>query len=312
MFQICTYYNPWVMKLLTGTSHPSLSQKISEILKASINPHLISRFADGEIRVEIRENVKNDHVVLIQSTCPPVNENMMELFVLLDALKQAYVRQITVIIPYLGYSRQDRKTTEGSPVSAQLMARLLKEAGVDQAIFLDLHSQVVENFFEIPVKHFSAIPLLAKEWQKQYSHFKDITCVSPDAGGLKRTQVFSEILKVNVACIHKERSQPNQAQAIKLDGKVGKNAIIVDDMIDTAGTLCAAVDNLIQNGAQNVFVAVVHGLFSPPAIERIEQSPVKEIWVTDSVALNQEAQRCNKIKVVSVAGLLAQICTDIE
>ena len=300
------------MQLLTGTSHPNLSQKISEILKISITPHLISRFADGEIRVEIRENITHDHVVLIQSTCPPVNENMMELFILLDALKQAQVRHITVVVPYLGYSRQDRQTTAGSPISAQLMARFLQEAGADQAVFLDLHSQSVESFFEIPVKHFSAVPFLAEEWQKKHSRLTDITCVSPDVGGLKRAQVFSQVIQADVACIHKERKQPNQAQAIKLDGKVGKNAIIVDDMIDTAGTLCAAIDNLIQNGAQNIFVASVHGLFSPPAIQRIEQSPVKEIWVTDSVALNQEAQSCEKIKVVSVADLLAQACIDMN
>ena len=294
------------MKLLTGTSYLSLPKKISEILKVPLIPCLVSRFADGEIRVEIHENIKNDHVVLIQSTCPPVNENMMELFLLLDALKQASVRRMTVVIPYFGYSRQDRKTTEGSPISAQLMARFLQEAGADQAVFLDLHSPFIEDYFKIPIKHFSAVPLLAEEWQKQHPHLEDITCVSPDAGGLKRTQMFSEIVKADTACIHKERSQPNQAQAIKLDGKVGKNAVIIDDMIDTAGTLCTAVDNLIQNGAKNVFVSVVHGLFSPPAIERIEQSPIKEVWVTDSTALNPEAQRCKKIKVVSTAGLLAQ------
>ena len=300
------------MKLLAGTSHPTLSQEISQILKISVVSHLISRFADGETRVEIHESVKNNSVVLIQSTCPPVNDNMMELFILLDALKQAQARHITVLIPYLGYSRQDRKTKESSPVSAHLMIRFLQTAGADQAILLDLHSQSVENFFEIPVKHLSAVPLLAKEWRKKNSHLTDVTCISPDAGGLKRAQMFSEIIKADLACIHKERSQPNQAQAIKLEGKVGKNAIIIDDMVDTAGTLCTAVDNLIQNGAENIFVSAVHGLFSSPAIQRIEQSPVKEIWVTDSVVLSSSAQRCKKIKVVSTAGLLAQACTQVS
>lgn len=300
------------MKLLTGTSHPVLSKKIIEILKLPAVSHLTSRFADGEIRVEIHDSVKNDSIILIQSTCPPVNENMMELFILLDALKQAQARHVAVVIPYLGYSRQDRKTTTGSPVSAQLMAHFLQTAGADQAVFLDLHSSVIESFFKIPFKHLSAVPFLAEEWKKKHSHMTDITCVSPDVGGLKRAQVFSQVIKGNVACIHKERSQPNQAQAIKLDGKIGKNAIIIDDMIDTAGTLCTAIDNLIQNGAQNIFVASVHGLFSLPAIQRIEKSPVKEIWVTDSVALNQEAQSCKKIKVVSVAGLLADACREIK
>ncbi|MDE0151656.1 MAG: ribose-phosphate diphosphokinase [Bdellovibrionales bacterium] len=297
------------MKLLAGTSHPLLSEEISRILKISVVPSIISRFADGEVRVEINENIKNHSVVLIQSTCPPVNENMMELFVLLDALKQAQAREITVVIPYFGYSRQDRKTKEGSPVSAHLMAHLLKTAGADRAVLLDLHSQSVENFFKIPIKHLSAVPLLAREWRKKNSHLSDVTCISPDAGGLKRAKVFSEIIEADLACIHKERSQPNQAQAIKLEGKVGKNAIIIDDMVDTAGTLCTAVDNLIQNGAENIFVSAVHGLFSSPAIQRIEQSPVKEIWVTDSVALSSSAQRCKKIKVVSTAGLLVQACT---
>ena len=300
------------MKLLAGTSHPAFSKKISEALKVPVIPHLISRFSDGEIRVEIHENIKNNSLVLIQSVCPPVNENIMELFILLNALKQAQACKVTVVIPYLGYSRQDRKTTEGSPVSAQLMIHFLREAGADQAVLLDLHSESVENFFEIPVKHISAIPLLARQWQKHYSHLTDTTCVSPDRGGLKRTRVFSEIIKADLACVHKERNQPNQVRAVKLDGKVGKNAIIVDDMIDTAGTLCATVDNLIQNGAENVFVTSVHGIFSPPAIQRIEQSPVKEIWVTDSVALNSSAQSCKKIKMVSTAALMAQACKEMN
>lgn len=300
------------MKLLAGTSHPSLSKKISEILKIPVIPHLISRFADGEIRAEIHEDIKNESIVLIQSTCPPVNENMMELFVLLDTVKQAQARQITVMIPYLGYSRQDRKTREGSPISAQLMARFLKQAGTDQAVLLDLHSESVKNFFEIPVQHISAVPLLAEEWKKKNSHLTDITCVSPDQGGLKRTGVFAEIIGADTACIHKERSRPNQAQAVKLEGKVRKNAVIVDDMMDTAGTLCTAVDNLIQNGAENVFAVSVHGLFSPPAVQRIEQSSVKEIWVTDSTVLNASAQGCKKIKVMETAGLLAQTCKDIK
>ena len=297
---------------MTGTSHPNLSKKISEILNIPSAVHLISRFADGEIRVEIHENIKNESIILIQSVCPPVNENMMELFILLDALKQSQARKVVVVIPYLGYSRQDRKTTEGSPISSQLMIRFLKQAGADQAVLLDLHSSAVENFFEIPLTPLSAIPLLAEEWKKQHSSLKDITCISPDQGGLKRTRVFAEIIHASVACIYKERSQPNQAQAIRLDGKVKKNAVIVDDMIDTAGTLCTAIDNLIQNGAENIFVASVHGLFSPPAIQRIEQSPVKEVWVTDSTALSSSVQNCKKIKVVSTAELLAQACKDVE
>ena len=294
------------MKLLTGSSHPSLSQKISEILNVPLTPRMVSRFADGEIRVEVHENIKKEHVVLIQSTGPPVNENMMELFVLLSALKQAEARKITVVIPYFGYSRQDRKTAEGTPVSAQLMAHCLQTAGAGQAVFVDLHSPHIEKYFNIPVEHLSAVSLLAEEWQKHHSKLEDITCISPDAGGLKRVQVFAEIVKADTACIHKERSRPNQARAVRLEGRVGKNAVIVDDMIDTAGTLCAGVDKLIQNGAESVFAAASHGLFSPPAIERIEQSPIKEIWVTDSTVLSLEAQKCGKIKAVSTADLLTE------
>ena len=300
------------MKLITGSSHPKLSKKISGILSLPIASHLISRFADGEIRVEIHENIKNESIILVQSVCPPVNENMMELFILLDALKQSQARKIVVVIPYLAYSRQDRKTTEGTPISSQLMIRFLKQAGADQAVLLDLHSSAVENFFEIPLKHLSAIPLLAKEWKKQHPSLTDMTCISPDQGGLKRTRVFAEIIDADMACVHKERSQPNQVQAVKLDGKIRKNAIIVDDMIDTAGTLCTVVDKLIQNGAESVFVAAVHGLFSPPAIQRIEQSPVKEVWVTDSTALSPSAQNCEKIKVMGTAELLAQACKEID
>ena len=300
------------MKLITGTSHPHLAKKVSEILNIPSVDCLISRFADGEIRVEIHENIKNESIVLIQSVCPPVNENMIELFILLDALKQSQARKVIVVIPYLGYSRQDRKTTEGSPISSQLMVRFLQQAGADQAVLLDLHSESVESFFEIPLNLLSALPLLAEEWKKQHPSLTEVTCVSPDQGGLKRTRVFADKVHADLACIHKERNSPNQIQAVHLDGKIKKNAIIVDDMIDTAGTLCAVVDNLIQNGAESVFVASVHGLFSPPAVQRIKRSPVKEVWVTDSTALSSSAQNCEKIRVVSTAELLAQACKEIN
>ena len=293
------------MKIISGTTHPDLSQKILSLGNFTPLSCLISKFSDGEIRVEIHENVENCPVVLIQSTGPPVNENYMELFILLDALKRAGAREVTVVFPYFGYSRQDRKTSPGSPISGGLMASLCEQAGASQAVILDIHSEKIQNFFKIPVHHVSAIKMLAERWPDTEKN--QTVCVSPDKGGLKRAEVFSKILGGEAAYIVKERPTPGKAQALSLEGNVqGKNAILVDDIIDTAGTLITAVDKLLQNGAKSVSAVAVHGLLSPPAVERLEKSPIKEIWITDSLALNHQAKKCSKIKIVSAAHLLVQ------
>ena len=292
------------MKKLIGA--PSLLlEQISKKSQIPILNHLFSQFADGECRIEIHEDIENQHILVIQSTCPPVNQNYMELFVLLDALKHACAKKVTLLLTYMGYSRQDRKLIPHSPISASCMAQLCSEAGACEVILIDPHSEVIQDFFNIPVQSISALNALAQEWKNQYPSLKAV-CVSPDAGGLKRTKNFAQAIECSkIASIKKERSRPNQAQALELIGDVSnQNVILVDDMIDTAGTLCTAVDNLVKNGAKNIFVVAVHGIFSSPAIERIKKSAVQEIWVTNSTILSKQAGECQKIKQIDISSWL--------
>ncbi len=294
------------MKRLIGT--PSLLlQKISEQSQIPILKHLHSQFADGECRVEIHEDTENQHIFVIQSTCPPVNQHYMELFILLDALKHTHTKKVTVLLTYMGYSRQDRKLMPHSPISASCMAQLCSTAGASEVILIDPHSKVISDFFDIPVQSLSALDTLAQEWKTHHPSLK-VVCVSPDKGGLERTKNFAQSIgDSKIASIKKERARPNEAQAIELKGDVhNQNVILVDDMIDTAGTLCTAVDNLVKNGAKDIFVVAVHGLFSPPAIERIEKSPLREIWVTNSTILSKQAKECQKIKQIDISSWLAQ------
>ena len=261
------------MKKLLGT--PSeLLQSISKQGKLPVVKHLLSQFADGECRVEIHEDITKDHIFVVQSTCPPVNQHYMELFLLLDALKQAKAKKVSLLLTYMGYSRQDRKLMPSSPISAAKMAQFCSQAGADEVLLLDPHSQANLDFFDIPTRPLSALNTLAQKWKEQNPSL-EVVCVSPDAGGLERTKQFAKLIGCSsLASIKKERARPNEAQALGLTGDVkDKTVILVDDMIDTAGTLCTAVDNLLKNGAKNTFVIAVHGLFSPPAIERIEKKP---------------------------------------
>ena len=290
---------------LSGGSHFELAKKISSLCSMPLVSYTAQKFADGEFHIEIQESVQNAHIYLFQSTCPPVNDHYMELFLLLDALKRENPAKINLIMPYYGYSRQDRRTSQGQPVSAQCIAFLLQQLGVNQAFFLDIHSSKILNFFNIPVQNISAHTLIAQKWNQLFSR-QTAVCVSPDAGGRERVQLFAKLTKNQTAWIQKERTLPNQAQAMNLNGDVrNKNAVILDDMIDTAGTLCTAVDKLIENGAKDIFVIATHGLFSGPALSRIEKSPIQQVWVTDSVLLKPEALNCRKIKVFSCAELFS-------
>ena len=294
------------MKKLIGTSS-ELLQSISKQGKIPVVKHLLSQFADGESRVEIHEDIKKDHIFVVQSTCPPVNQHYMELFLLLDALKQAKAKKVSLLLTYMGYSRQDRKLMPTSPISAALVAQFCSRAGADEVFLLDPHSQANLDFFDIPVRSLSALHTLAQKWKKQNPSL-DVVCVSPDAGGLERVKKFAELIGCSsIASIKKERARPNEAQAIGLTGDVkNKTVILVDDMIDTAGTLCTAAESLLQNGAKDIFVIAVHGLFSPPAVERIEKNPLSEIWVTNSIILSKQAKECQKIKTVDITEWLAQ------
>ena len=295
------------IKIFSGTSNLEFSKKVAAAAKVNLGKSEITRFADGEIQVEIHESVRGDSVFIIQSTCPPVNQNYMELFIILDAFKRASPRQVTAVIPYYGYARQDRKVAPRAPISAKCMADLLTAAGATRVVCMDLHATQIQGFFNCPVDHLFAIPTLALEWKKRFGTGTDFVVVSPDAGGVERTRVFAKKVGYSMAIIDKRRSGPNEAKALHVIGDVkDKTAIIVDDMIDTAGTLVQTVDSLIKNGAKKVFAAATHAVLSGPAVQRVKESGMEKILVTDTIPLSDEAKACGKMEVISVAPMVAE------
>ena len=295
------------MKIFSGSSNPFFADSVAKSLDAKLGNLAISRFADGEIFVQIKENVRGLHTFVIQSTCPPVNENYMELFLILDALKRASAQEITLVMPYYGYSRQDRKSAPRVPISAKCVADMLAVAGVDRLLVVDLHSPQIQGFFNLPVDNLFAAPVLAQSWQELHSS-NDLVIVSPDAGGAERARFFAKKINgASVAMIDKRRQEHNKAKALNLIGDVkGKTALILDDMIDTAGTLCEASQKLMDFGAKEVMALATHPLFSGPAIQNIKKSCLKEVLVTNTIPLNNEAIKCKKIRTVSLAPLVAE------
>jgi len=295
------------LKIFAGNSNPDLAKKIATDVGVELGYCQISSFADGEIQVEIHESVRGQDVFIIQSTCPPGNQNYMELFIMMDAFRRASANSINVVIPYYGYARQDRKVAPRAPISAKLMADLLTTAGADRVVAVDLHAAQIQGFFNKPVDHLFAIPTLARNWRETHGTGTDFVAVSPDAGGVERTRAFAKRIECPLAIIDKRRSGPNEAKAYHLIGDVtGKTAIIIDDMIDTAGTLTQAVDSLYKNGAKRVFAVATHPVFSGPAITRLVESPIEKVLVTDTIPLSEAARKSGKIEVVSVAPLLAE------
>jgi len=295
------------LKIFTGNSHPQLAKKVAEAAGVELGYSQVSSFADGEVQIEIHESVRGQNVFVIQSTCPPVNQSYMELFIMVDALKRASAAQITAVIPYFGYARQDRKVAPRAPISAKLMADLLTTSGVDRVVSVDLHATQIQGFFDGPVDHLFAIPTLARAWREQFGTGSSFVAVSPDAGGVERTRAFAKRIESSLAIIDKRRSGPNEAKALHLIGDVAnKTAVIIDDMIDTAGTLTQGVDSLVKNGAKRVFAVATHPVLSGPAIARIKESPIEKVWVTDTIPLSEAAIACGKFEVVSVAPLLAE------
>ena len=295
------------MKVFSGSSNPLFASDTAKCLNTKLGNIEISRFADGEIFVQIKENVRGLHVFVIQSTCPPVNENYMEMFLILDALKRASAQEITLVMPYYGYSRQDRKSAPRVPISAKCVADMIAVAGANRLLVVNLHSPQIQGFFNIPVDNLFASPVLAQSWQKTHSE-RDIVVVSPDAGGAERTRAFAKkIDNASVAMIDKRRQEHNKVKALNLIGDVkNKTALILDDMIDTAGTLCEASAILLESGAKEVMALATHPLFSKSAVERIEKSPIKEVLVTDTIPLHPSVKECKKIQVVSLAPLVAE------
>lgn len=295
------------LKVFSGNSNIEFAKRVAKEAGVELGHCDIGRFADGEVQVEIHESVRGCSVFLIQSTPPPVNENYMELFMILDALKRASAREITLVMPYYGYARQDRKVAPRAPISAKCVAELCQTAGADRLVVVDLHSSQIQGFFNGPVDHLFGIPTLARAWRERMGHGEEFVCVSPDAGGVERARAFAKRIECSIAIIDKRRTGPNEAKAYHLIGDVtGKTAIILDDMIDTAGTLTQAVDSLLNNGAKRVFAVATHPILSGPAISRLEESGVEKVWVTDTVPLKENAKACKKFEVISVAPLVAE------
>lgn len=299
--------------VFSGNSNPELAKKIADSLGTHLGDIDIRRFSDGEIFAEIKESVRGCDVFVIQSTCPPVNENLMELLVVVDALKRASVGNITAIIPYYGYARQDRKVAPRTPITAKLVADLYSIAGIGRLVSMDLHSGQIQGFFNIPFDNLFARPVLLDKIREQLQSRGDMVIVSPDAGGMERARAYAKKLDSFVAMIDKRRSGPNVAKAMNLVGDVqDKYALILDDMVDTAGTLTEAAVTIMEEGAKEVWAACVHPVLSGPAIERIEKSPITKLITTDTVPLNEKAAKCSKIEVVSTGHLFGQAITRIH
>lgn len=295
------------LKIFTGNANPELAKKVAEEMGVPLSPTKISTFADGEIQVEIHESVRGKDVFVVQSTCPPVNQNAMELFIMMDALKRASAKSITAVVPYYGYARQDRKVAPRAPISAKLVADLLVTSGASRVVSIDLHAPQIQGFFNVPVDHLFATPTLARYWREKMGTGDEFVTVSPDAGGVERSRAFAKRIDASLAIIDKRRSGPNEAKALHLIGDVkDKTAVIIDDMIDTAGTLTQAVDSLMKNGAKRVFAVASHPVLSGPAVARLVESPIEKVLVTDSIPLSEAAKRSGKIEVISVAPVLAE------
>jgi len=292
-------------KIFTGNATPELAQQICAYLGQPIGEAKVIKFSDGEIQVEILENVRRRDVFIIQSTCAPVNDNLMELLLMVDALKRSAASHITAVIPYFGYARQDKKVAPRVPISAKLVADLLTQAGIEKIITLDLHAGQIQGFFDIPVDNLFAAPVILKHIQSRYKH--DVVIVSPDAGGVERARAFAKRLDAGLAIIDKRRSAPNKAKAMAVIGDVkDKTAIILDDMIDTAGTLIEAASAIAEQGAREVNACCVHPVLSGPAVDRIKGSVLKNVIVTDSIPLTKEASAVETIKVLPIADLVGE------
>ena len=291
--------------IFTGNSNPDLASKICAYLDRPLCGALVKRFSDGEIQIEIEENVRTKDVFIIQSTCDPVNDNLVELLLMVDALKRASARRITAVIPYYGYARQDKKVAPRVPISAKLVADLLTSAGATRVITMDLHAGQIQGFFDIPVDNLYAAPVLLEYIKRHFN--SDLVIVSPDAGGVERARAFAKRLNAGLAIVDKRRSAPNQARAMAVIGDVeGKTVIIQDDMIDTAGTLTEAVKAITAKGAREVHACCAHPVLSGPAVDRIMSSPITSVVCTDTIPLKDNAAACEKIKVLSISGLVGE------
>jgi ribose-phosphate pyrophosphokinase len=291
--------------IFAGNSNPDLADKICDYLDLPLGGATVSTFSDGEIQIEINENVRGRDVFVIQSTCAPVNDNLVELLLMVDALKRSSARRITAVLPYFGYARQDKKVAPRVPISAKLVANMLTVAGAKRVITMDLHAGQIQGFFDIPVDNIFAAPVLIEHIRDNFN--ANLTIVSPDAGGVERARAFAKRLNADLAIIDKRRSAPNQAKAMAVIGDVtDKIAVILDDMADTAGTLTEAVEAIQKAGAREIHACCAHAVLSGPAIDRINESSLKSLVVTDTIPAGDKAAACDKIVVLSISELVGE------
>jgi ribose-phosphate pyrophosphokinase len=299
------------LKVFSGTANPCLAEEICASLGLALGDLMLETFSDGEVYLQFQENVRGADLFLIQPTCRPVDHNLVELFLMIDAAKRASADRITAVLPYYGYARQDRKDKPRVAISAKLVASLLERAGADRIIALDLHAAQIQGFFDVPVDHLFSAPVMIEYFKPL--EVPDLTVVSPDPGGVERARAFAKRLNAPLAIIDKRREKPNVAEVMNVVGEVeGRNCLMVDDLIDTAGTLVKGAEALLQQGARSVSACATHAVLSGPAVERIEDSPLQEVVFTNSIPLSEEARRSSKIKSLSVAPLLARAIQSIH
>jgi len=299
------------LKLFGGSSNPTLTEEIAKSLNVPLGEAKLGRFADSEVEFQITENVRGADVFVVQPTAPPVNEHLVEMLVMIDAFKRASAGRITAVLPYYGYARQDRKDRPRVPITAKLVADLLSKAGTHRVITMDLHVGQIQGFFDIPVDHLFAAPVMLDHVSSM--NLEPLVIVSPDAGGVERARAYAKRLKVALAVMDKRRGENHEIETIHVIGDVaGKSALIVDDMVDSAGTLVRAVDALLEAGAKRVLAACTHPVFSPPAIERINASPIDKVIVSNTIPLRPDAASCDKIEVLSVAKILGQAIQSVH
>jgi ribose-phosphate pyrophosphokinase len=292
------------MLLFSGNANRALSESISSILDLPLCLGIVGKFSDGETRVEIESNIRGRDVFILQSTCPPANQNIMEALIMADACRRASAQRITLVCPYFGYARQERKSAPRTPITAKLIADLMTVSGIDRVLTMDLHTAAIQGFFNIPVDHLFAKPAFAPHFVDKMDN---LMVISPDAGGVERARAYAKMLNCEMAIVDKRRDRPNEAEVRRIIGDVkGKRCLIIDDIVDTAGSLTKASDALIECGAISVSAAIVHPVLSGPAIERIQKSSLSELVVTDTIPLSEEAKKCGKIVQLSVAELLAK------
>ena len=294
------------MKILTGNSNKLLSEKISKYLKNKLVNSSIRKFSDGEIYIEINENIRGNSIFIIQSISSPANDNLMELLLCIDALKRSSAKNITAVIPYFGYARQDRKVVPRTSISAKLVSNLITKAGADRVVTVDLHAGQIQGFFDIPVDNLFSTPIFSRHIKKKIKK-KNLICVAPDVGGVERTRALGRKLDVGLAIIDKRRPAPGKSQVMNVIGNVkGKTCIIVDDIIDSGGTIVNAADALIKRGATEVHVYVTHGVLSGEAVEKIKRSRIKNLVITDTIDNSHKLKKAKNIEVLSISNLLGE------